>query len=256
MYDKNHKLIYSGTSGLVLPVPNKLFFPPGFRDKSRLTYYASLFNSLEVNSSFYKVPRASTVEKWADSVPDNFQFTFKLWKAVTHNKGLVFDPDDVRQFMQVIGHAGNKKGCLLLQFPASITIACAQRLTALLETVSHLDPGHQWKVAIEFRHPSWYEKDIYGLLHVRNINVVTHDMRPSAPSFIDSAAGWAYLRFHGPEKSYKGSYSDDFLKKYALTMNALNKEGKSVYVYFNNTLGDAVGDLIRLNGFFQNIQET
>ncbi len=80
---------YSGTSGLVLPVP-KLLYPAEFQDKSRLTYYASLFNSIEINSSFYKIPQIPTVCKWAESVPDNFQFTFKLSKAITHAKGLEF----------------------------------------------------------------------------------------------------------------------------------------------------------------------
>lgn len=79
---------YTGTSGLSLPFP-KHSFPPEFQDKSRLTFYASLFNSIEINSSFYKLPMASTVKKWAESVPDNFLFTFKLWREITHNKGLI-----------------------------------------------------------------------------------------------------------------------------------------------------------------------
>ncbi|HEY8898156.1 MAG TPA: DUF72 domain-containing protein, partial [Niastella sp.] len=81
----------AGTSGLVLPVPNKQSFPPEFSDKSRLTYYASLLNSIEINSSFYKVPQPATVRKWADSVPDDFVFTFKLWQEITHVKGFAYN---------------------------------------------------------------------------------------------------------------------------------------------------------------------
>jgi len=73
-------------------------FPPGYQNKSRLEYYASLFNSLEVNSSFYKVPMATTVQRWAACVPENFQFTFKLWRGITHNKGLEFIQADVDHF--------------------------------------------------------------------------------------------------------------------------------------------------------------
>ena len=91
---------YGGTSGLVLPVANKLAFPPAYQDKSRLTYYASLFNSLEVNSSFYKIPMA-TIKRWAIEVPEGFKFTFKLFKGITHNKGLVFEDALVEKFMQV-----------------------------------------------------------------------------------------------------------------------------------------------------------
>src|SRR3954471_1854482 len=115
-------LYRSGTSGLVLPVPNKQAFPPEFRDKSRLTYYASLFNSIEVNSSFYKVPMGSTVRKWANEVPDDFTFTFKMWREVTHGKGFTPDMGDIDKFMQVINEAGNKKGSLLIQLPPSVTV--------------------------------------------------------------------------------------------------------------------------------------
>ncbi len=113
--------LHSGTSGLVLPVPKHLY-PPEFKGKSRLTYYSSLFNSVEINSSFYKAPMISTVSKWAESVPDNFQFTFKLCKAITHVKGLLFNPEDVYDFMQTIAYAGNKIGCLLVQFPPGLKV--------------------------------------------------------------------------------------------------------------------------------------
>ncbi len=99
---------YSGTSGLVLPVPQSLY-PTEFQDKSRLEYYASLFNSVEINSSFYKMPMISTVSKWAESVGDHFQFTFKLSKIITHVKGLDFNVEDIELFMQRIENIHNKK---------------------------------------------------------------------------------------------------------------------------------------------------
>src|ERR1041385_6356984 len=92
---------YSGISGLQVPVP-KYLFPPAYQLASRLTYYASLFNSIEVNSSFYKVPLAKTISRWAASVPGHFIFTFKLWKEVTHAKGLNFAKSDVRRFLSAI----------------------------------------------------------------------------------------------------------------------------------------------------------
>ncbi|MBA2422067.1 MAG: DUF72 domain-containing protein, partial [Chitinophagales bacterium] len=90
-------------------MPQSLY-PPEFQGKSRLTYYASLFNSVEINSSFYKNPKISTIIKWAESVPDNFQFTFKLSKDITHSKGLDFNHEDVDRFIEAIAHVGNKKG--------------------------------------------------------------------------------------------------------------------------------------------------
>src|ERR1700712_4713375 len=106
---------YAGTSGLVLPMPNKSYYPQEFKERSRLCYYSSLFNSIEVNSSFYKIPQARTVAKWAQEVRDDFKFTFKLWRGITHEKGLVFNPDDVGRFMQAIDRAGTHKGCLLIE---------------------------------------------------------------------------------------------------------------------------------------------
>ncbi|HET7001410.1 MAG TPA: DUF72 domain-containing protein, partial [Puia sp.] len=86
----------SGTSGLVLSEPGKLHFPPEFRDKHRLIYYASKFNSIEINSSFYKIPLCRTYKSWSDMVPAGFQFTIKLWQGITHEE--IYDEKDLERF--------------------------------------------------------------------------------------------------------------------------------------------------------------
>ena len=106
---KPQTLFYSGLSGLQLNIP-KYKFPVPHRDSSRLTYYSTLFNSIEFNSTFYKIPMAATVGKWKDSVNDNFRFTFKLWKQITHIKNLNFQRSDVEFFLKTIDHAGENKG--------------------------------------------------------------------------------------------------------------------------------------------------
>jgi uncharacterized protein YecE (DUF72 family) len=239
---------YSGTSGLVLPVPNKLAYPPAFQDKSRLQYYASLFNSIEINSSFYKVPMVATVRKWAGSVPDAFRFTFKLWREITHNKGLAYKPEDIARFMQVIAQAGNKKGSLLVQFPASITIASRQQMEKLLQDINVANTDG-WHVAVEFRSNTWYRDDIYALLQRLNMTVVLHDMPRSAPPMLEQDTPFVYLRFHGPGGGYRGSYGDDILSEYAGYINDWCQEGKTVYTYFNNTMGDALQNLLTLNKY-------
>jgi uncharacterized protein YecE (DUF72 family) len=240
---------YSGTSNIVLPVPNKTLFPPNFQTKSRLCYYASLFNSLEVNSSFYKIPLGRTVAKWAADVPDDFRFTFKLWRGITHNKGLTFNPDDISRFMDVIANVGNKKGCLLVQFPASIDIVYRIKFERLLDQLRESDTQFAWKIAIEFRSSTWYIGDIYNLLATYQMGIVLHDMPASLTPMINTDAGFIYLRFHGPENGYRGSYSDDFLYEYSMYIKEWQREGKTVYVYFNNTLGDAIQNLITLNRY-------
>ena len=237
---------YSGTSNIVLPVPNKSLFPEQYQDKTRLTYYASLFNSLEVNSSFYKIPMARTVEKWASEVPDDFRFTFKLWQGITHNKKLAFNPEDIARFFQVISAAGDKKGCLLVQFPPG-TAYHPERLENLLVHLQNADPGNAWKITLEFRHKSWYNDTIYELLTNYGMGVVIHDLPASASPLTETNAPFVYLRFHGPEGGYRGSYADDVLSEYASYIKEWQADGKTVFVYFNNTMGAAVHNLITLN---------
>ncbi|WP_448702403.1 DUF72 domain-containing protein [Mucilaginibacter sp. AW1-3] len=240
---------YSGTSNIVLPVANKTLFPAEYCDKSRLCYYGSLFNSLEVNSSFYKIPLARTVERWATEVPDDFKFSFKLWRGITHNKGLAFADEDVMRFLQVISKAGTKAGCLLVQFPASITTAYRNQFERLLNCLRENDAGGQWKIAIEFRSKTWYNDAIYRLLDSYRMGMVLHDMPASATPMIELDANFVYLRFHGPESNYRGSYTDQYLAEYAGYINNWRNEGKTVYVYFNNTLGSALQNLQTLNGY-------
>lgn len=240
-------LFRAGTSGIVLPVPNKQAFPPEFADKSRLTYYSSLLNSLEVNSSFYKVPQPATVRKWADSVPDNFIFTFKLWQEITHIKGFAYKREDVLRFMEVIDQVGGKKGCLLVQFPPSLTVAQFKQVEELLDILQNIVPAHGWKVALEFRHPSWYIGEVYELADEYGSSIVLHDIPKSANKRVNKKADFVYLRFHGPEGDYRGGYPDDYLQQQAVQVVTWCKEGKDVYVYFNNTIGDALKNVMTLN---------
>jgi uncharacterized protein YecE (DUF72 family) len=244
---------FSGTSGLLLPFPNKQHFPEEFRDKSRLTYYGTLFSNIEIKSYFYNIPMASTVQKWADSVPEDFLFTFKLWREITHRKELDFDPEAVGRFMASIATAGKKKGCLLLQFPPSLRSDQLHQLTQLLHHIRLGDWEEQWKIALEFRHPSWCQENTYDLMRKFRISLVLHDKPGSASPMIEQEQEFVYLRFHGPDGDYKGSYTDDFLMEYAGYIKDWNEEGKTVYVYFNNTIGDAIRNLQSLNRHLRSI---
>lgn len=235
---------YAGTSNVELPVKNKLQFPDEFKERSRLCYYASLFNTVEVNSTFYRLPMPSTVKKWTDDVPDNFRFTYKLWKRITHNKGLEFDPADVVRFLEIIKQAGDKRACLLIQFPPSLQVNHIHRVQYLLSVLRN--SGNDWRTAVEFRHKSWYTDRVYQLLSDFNATLVLHDLPASATPLQEPDTDFVYLRFHGPDGGYRGSYTDDYLAEYASYVNEWLDDGKSVYAYFNNTVGDAVNNLITL----------
>lgn len=236
---------YSGTSGLVLPIPKTQFSEP-YKEMSRLSYYATLFNSLEVNSSFYKVPQLKTVYNWAISVPDDFRFTFKLWRGITHNNGLQFSEKDVHDFMNVIGQAGTKRGCLLIQLPPRTGISCFHQLEKLLNCIVTMDMP-QWQIAVEFRNDSWYGHSTAELLRSFNAVPVIHDMPGSVPPPLLQTEDFVYVRFHGPAGDYKGGYHDELLLGQAASIRSWIYSGKQVYGYFNNTIGDALKNLEDLN---------
>ena len=171
---------YSGTSGLVLPVKNKLEYPEEHRSKSRLHYYSTLFNTIEVNSIFYKLPRQQTVERWAAEVTDNFKFTFKLSKDITHCKDLDFDKAAINKFLNVIDIPENKKGCILIQFPGKITSEYMPKLKHLLNCIKNVN----WTLAIEFRHISWYTPSTIKFLNSFNATCVIHDIKPYTTQLI------------------------------------------------------------------------
>lgn len=230
--------VFGGTSGLQIDRP-KRDFSLEYSHLSRLGYYALHENSIEINSSFYKIPQAKTIIRWATEVPEEFRFTFKLWKGITHQKGLVFNQEDIPQFMQAIHLHAIHRGVLLVQFPPSLQVVARTQLAELLE---HLKP-YKWPVAVEFRHPSWYRDDVFELLNSCQAAMVLQDMPKSATPIELTADELVYLRFHGPSGNYKGSYSESFLAEYASYINEWKQEGKTVYIYFNNTAGAALENL-------------
>jgi uncharacterized protein YecE (DUF72 family) len=239
-------MYYTGTSGLILPVRNKQFYPEEFKTKSRLHFYSSLTNSIEINSSFYKIPMASTVAKWTEDVNEEFRFTFKLAKEITHNKDLAFNPETVKRFMDVIAFSGEKKGCLLVQFPASVRIAQFKQLALLITILRDNDQQREWNIALEFRHGSLYSDDVYRLLEDHEMGLVIQDKPPAVTPILGTELPFVYLRFHGPGGSYRGSYEEAILMEYAAYIREWISDGKTVYAYFNNTMGNALENMFTL----------
>jgi uncharacterized protein YecE (DUF72 family) len=242
-----YDMMYCGTSNIVLPVPNKTFFPEEYREKTRLQYYASLFNSLEINRSFYKVPRSTTVARWAGEVPKDFRFSVKLWKGITHVKNLVFDEKDLIGFIRTMAPFAATKGCLLVQLPAGTRADSLDQLTRLLDLIAAHNDG--WKIAVEFRHVSWYTDKIWQLLEKHRACLVEHDMPASITPEAIPESTFRFIRFHGQAGDYRGSYDDSLLQRYADMISENMLAGKEMYVYFNNTIGDAVHNALTLQKF-------
>ncbi|KAA5536155.1 DUF72 domain-containing protein [Taibaiella lutea] len=235
-------IFYAGTSGLQLPIP-KSAYPENYRDKSRLVYYSSLYNSVEINSSFYKLPQAKTIGKWIGEIGDDFRISLKAWQNITHVKALDFLKGDIEKFLAIIPHPENKIGCLLFQFPPGLQASAKDQLFHLLDIIRSNENSVDWKIATEFRHYSWYGQINNEQLKPYNATIVIHDMHMSATPFVNKDTGFLYLRFHGPDGKYRGSYDDAFLQEKAALVKQYLSKGKDVYAYFNNTMGNALGNL-------------
>ncbi|HUR65897.1 MAG TPA: DUF72 domain-containing protein [Chitinophagaceae bacterium] len=227
-----------GTSNGHIP-GSKITFPPAYQLKSRLHYYSSLFDTIEVNTCFYKTPLRSTYEKWVADVPDDFQFTLKLSKDITHAKELKGDLACMESFLRAAGGTGDKKGCLLIQFPGKINLEHFNQVEKILEELQRHDHSNEWRKAIEFRNESWYVGETTELLNEYGATLVLHDFKKTKISPPEGNANFLYLRFHGPTGNYRDSYSDEVLDEKTEMIREILSTGKDVYAYFNNTAGNA-----------------
>ena len=148
--------------------------------------------------------------------------------------------------MHTINHVGNKKGCVLIQLPPALKTEHINQLEKLLKCINKINT-HPWKIAVEFRNKTWYSDEVNYLLRQYNATVVTHDFPPAATPFTMPTTATIYLRFHGTEKGYRGDYPTNILSEYAGHIKSWMNEGKTIYCYFNNTLGNALNNLKTLN---------
>jgi uncharacterized protein YecE (DUF72 family) len=230
--------IFIGTSNGQMP-GNKNTFPTEYQKKTRLHYYSRFLNSIEVNSCFYKTPQRTTYEKWVNEVPQDFRFTLKLSKDVTHANELKTDLGCINHFLDAATGIKEKRGCLLIQFPGKISLEYFNQVEGILDHLRILDPDQNWNRALEFRNDTWYVGETTELLDAYNATMVVHDFLKGKLTAIQTKANFIYLRFHGPTGNYRDSYSDKFLQEKAEMIKDLVNSGKDVYTYFNNTAGNA-----------------
>ncbi len=231
-------LLNIGTSNVVVP-GNKLTFPTEFQQKSRLHYYSSIFPTVELNSTFYKVPMPSTFAKWSGEVGEGFLFSIKLPKEITHGKNLQYDLTNIYHFLNAAEGLGQKKGCLLVQFPGKISLQYYAAVEKILQRIAMMETGDPWRAAVEFRHPDWYVSETFELMDEYGASMILHDMPKAQNIRLNKDAAFVYLRFHGPAGDYRGSYPENYLAEQAANLKAWRKDGKDVFAYFNNTIGEA-----------------
>jgi uncharacterized protein YecE (DUF72 family) len=225
-----------GCSGWQYKHWREIFYPKGLAQTRWFAFYAEHFDTVEINSSFYHLPKATTFEKWRDQAPPGFCYAIKANRFITQAKKLLDCEEPMERMMSATRHLGDRLGPMLYQLPPSLKINLER-----LETFLHLLPNDVTNV-FEFRHKSWYVDETFALLDRHGVSLCLHDMRGSVTERL--AVGPAvYVRFHGGVGKYWGRYSDATLMGWAEWLVEQARSGRSAWAYFNNDImGHAIDD--------------
>ena len=206
------------------------FYPADLPVKSWFEHYASVFDTVEINNSFYRLPEASTFAAWSARAPRGFLFAVKASRFLTHMKKLKEPEDPLDRFFSRARSLGRHFGPVLYQLPPGWKLDRA-RLEYFLRSLPRDVPQ-----VLEFRDSSWYAPDVHALLERYRVSLCLHDMPGSATGRV-RVGPCVYVRFHGASGRYDGSYPDDRLADWAQWLEEQARTGVDVYAYFNNDVG-------------------
>ena len=214
-----------GTSGFTYKDWEGRFYPKG-TGRKKLEYYSQHFNAVEINATFYRTMKSSVISGWYERTPDDFYFVLKAPRYITHMKKLVDCEDRVLSFVEQATLLGEKLYCILLQLPPSFK----KDIGKLENFVKILPNTTKW--AVEFRHKSWFDKDVYQLLNRHNIAFVIQSSPVFEPLDIRTA-DFSYIRFHGISNWYYHNYTPQEISGAAEIAKRHLKLG-DVLAFFNN----------------------
>lgn len=220
-----------GCSGWSYPHWRDRFYPHGLRQADWFRHYSTVFDTVEINNSFYRTPTEELFRAWRQKAPPGFLYAIKVNRGITQYQKL--GPDSYPLFEDFVRRAeqlGETLGPLLLQLPPSLH-RDDDRLSSFLARPA----AAKHRLAVEFRHKSWFAEEVYALLRHHGVVLVLSDFK-DLPVHQVATADWTYVRLHGPSGSYWGSYADDTLRGWADRLRALCPNG---YVYFNNDMETA-----------------
>lgn len=238
-----------GCSGFAVGFWKGLFYPENLPSRDYLSFYSKHVNAVEINSTFYRRPRPSTILKWVEETEDHFKFFIKIPKTITHLKKLDDTKSEVAEFCQYLAeNLGAKLAGFLFQLPPSLHYT-ADNLAKVITTVDE-----NYLNVVEFRHHSWWNPEIQNYLKEKNIIFAGVSIPKDIPNnFIINNDDFAYYRLHGNPEMFKSEYTEAELQK--LAAEILKFKGIS-YIFFNNTYGPAaIKNALYLQEFLNGIDE-
>jgi uncharacterized protein YecE (DUF72 family) len=221
--------IQIGTSGFYYDHWIGKCYPEGISKRDLLPFYAGQFKTVEINSTFYHLPRQSTIAHWLEVTPEDFRFTLKANRSITHVKKLASARTEVLGFLHLVKPLKPKLGVILFQLPPQLRMD----LKLLDDFIAGLPFGYRY--AFEFRHGSWVSDLVLELLSLNKMGFCINDFdRKQTPW--EATAPFAYIRMHGPLGRYRGRYGEEALEALCEKITAFAKEDKEVFCYFNNDM--------------------
>lgn len=220
--------ILAGTSGYAFKEWKGSFYPADLKDDGMLAFYASRFPTVEINNTFYRLPRENVLLDWASKVPDGFTFAIKASQRITHHARLKpeFSADLLGFLLKNTALLEDHLGPILFQLPPNMK-KDADRLRGFLDLL----PA-DWKFVIEFRHASWFEEDVFTALRERNVAMCVAEQEDFKCPVVCTAS-WGYLRLH------RFDYDDAALTEWARCV--AGQPWKEAYVYFKHDEGVGSG---------------
>jgi len=239
--------IFIGTSGWNYKHWKGNFYPEDVKQRVWLEYYTKKFNSVELNVTFYRLPEDKTFENWVKRTPEDFKFIVKASRYITHIKRLSSPEDTMPKLLDKIYLLKEKLGLVLFQTPPSLK-KDEQLLENFLIYINKQDRCNI-KPVFEFRHKSWIDEKIFGVLKENKAAFCFSDYGDMDVE-LPSTADYVYIRRHGTKSLGQGNYSGKALKSEAEKIKIWLDEGKEIYAFFNNDIGGyAPRNAIKLREF-------
>lgn len=223
---------YTGCSGYYYKEWKEIFYPAGLAAKDWFKFYCRHFTTIEINSSFYRMPTQASLRRWYEESPEGFLFSLKAPRTFSHLKRFHTDRNEIRAFFDLVSTGLKEKlGCILFQMPPSYSFT-PERLQIICDQLGHslLHP------VIEFRHESWWRQETFDVLQQHKIIFCGQSYPGDLPDTAVVNNKIIYYRFHGKPVLYRSAYQAEDLQ---LILDEIGTGHHCAFIYFNNTWGGA-----------------